>query len=374
MDNCVPGGEVLPPTGSGSPFSLAAGASCTVTVSFVPQESCGWLPFQPAPSFCPAPLTAGVVVISPASADNDTKFAVPITGTGLSFVQTLTPELDFGAEAVGEASLPQLLSFTNNAATPVQILGTAPCLNPPGTVPFILPHDPLAEGSGVAGLQVVVNGAGFPVQISPFPPDYTTISYNCDLDPSSEQPNFQISSDTCSGTTLSPQGSCGLEITYAPQPATNLGGGLDFFLELNTVQCWPAGTSPSASNPCEIDSGRFPVELKANPPSPLRMFPAAGLTFGLVTVGNSSSAQTITLVNDPAANVPTVNFVGKAIVSGNYTESDDCPFSLTAGNSCTMTLIFKPKATGYDPGTITINYTPAPGNQPQTVYLHGIGQ
>jgi len=39
---------------------------------------------------------------------------VRITGTGLSFIQPSTAELDFGAEAFGEASLPQLLYFTND--------------------------------------------------------------------------------------------------------------------------------------------------------------------------------------------------------------------------------------------------------------------
>jgi hypothetical protein len=372
-DDCVTGGEILSPNENGSLFSLAAGGSCTITVSFVPQQSCSWLPFPPSspPSFCPSPLAAELIVNSPMSADSDNKFAVPITGSGLSFIQTSTPEIDFGAEAVGEASLPQLLTFTNSSANPVQILGSSPCLNPPGTIPFTLPHDPLTYGSPVAGLQVVVNGSAFPSQISPLAPNYTTISYNCDLDPSSKQPNFQISSDTCTGTALSSQATCSLQITYVPQPATNLGGGLDFFLELNTVQCWPPATPPAD---CEIDSGRFPVEIKANPPSPLRMLPSAGLDFGNLSVGKSSVAQTIMLLNDPVANAPTVNFIGKIQVSGNYTETDDCPFSLAPGGSCTLTVTFRPTAVGYDPGTLTINYTPAPANQAQTVYLHGTGQ
>jgi hypothetical protein len=371
-DNCVSGGEILLPNVNGSVFSLAAGQSCTVTVSFVPQESCGWLPFSPsAPSFCPTPLSAEIVINSPASADGDNRFAVPISGTALSFIRTATPEIDFGAEAVGEASLPQLLSFTNNGPNPVQILGSAPCSSPPGAIPFTLPYNPLTFGSGVAGLQVAVNGSGFPNSITPNIPFSASVTYNCDLDPSSNQPNFKISSDTCTGTALPSQASCSLQITYVPQPTTNLGNGLDFFLELNTVQCWPPDAPPAD---CEIDAGRFPVELRANPPSPLRMLPSAGLNFGNVSVGKSGIAQTITLLNDPVADAPTVDFVGKVQVSGNYTETDDCPFSLAPGSSCTLTVTFKPKAAGYNPGTLTINYTPAPANQAQTVYLHGTGQ
>ncbi len=140
-----------------------------------------------------------------------------------------------------------------------------------------------------------------------------TITYNCDSDPGTSQPNFQISSDTCTGATLAPQEGCSLQITYVPQANTVIpSGGLDFFLELNTLQCWPAGTTPSESNPCEIDSGRFPVELKANGPSTLRMSPSAGLDFGYQKKGTTSAPLTITLLNDPdLATTQTVNFVGE---------------------------------------------------------------
>src|SRR5208283_4944035 len=77
----------------GSSFSLSAGASCTIAVSFAPQEGCPWIPFpyggNPAgltgiaPEYCPFPLAAILTVTGTASADGDTSFAVPITGTGL---------------------------------------------------------------------------------------------------------------------------------------------------------------------------------------------------------------------------------------------------------------------------------------------------
>ena len=123
-----------------------------------------------------------------------------------------------------------------------------------------------------------------------------TIQYNCDSDSGTSLPNFQISSDTCTGATLAPQEGCSLQITYVPQPNTVIpSGGLDYFLELNTLQCWPAGTTPSESNPCEIDSGRFPVELKANGPSTLRMSPSAGLDFGPSEERDNERPLTVTL-------------------------------------------------------------------------------
>jgi hypothetical protein len=355
---------------AGSPFSLLPGQSCTVTVSFAPQESCPWLPNQPgtAPAQCPLGLSASLTVSNVPSVDNDGKFLVPITGTGLSFVQASVPELDYGAEAFGEVSLPQLLNLTNYGTTPVQILPRGTCVNTFFGQRLTLPH-PLTGSSPVAGLQVVSNVL----------PDTnsSTIQYGCDSDPITKLPNFQISSDTCSGTLLQPQAACSLEIGYVPQSAPTASGGLDYFLELNTVQCSdPVNDPPSQSNPCELDGGRFPVELKANLGSPLRMSPGAGLDFGNVTVGKSSVAQTITLLNDPMANGPTVNFVGKFVVSGSFTETDDCPVSLTPGGSCALNVTFKPKNAGHNSGTIAINYTTSSntGLQTQPVSLRGSGQ
>jgi hypothetical protein len=283
---------------------------------------------------------------------------VPISGTGFSALVPLAPEIDFGAEALTEMSAPQLVSFINQSAGPVQILPAlnTPCVNP--AKGFLTLPRPPAPGL-VAGLQVVTG------EINPIP-NGADITYNCDSDLTSKQPNFQISADNCSGTLLLPQASCSFAVTFAPQPSTPLSPALDYFLQLNTLEC----TSTITSN-CEIDSGRFPVELTANLPSPLRMTPGAGLNFGIQTRGQVGIPLSITLFNDPKdPNAGTVNFTGN-LVKGDYTESDNCGSSLAPGSSCTMTVTFQPKIVGYDPGTITITYTVG---QTQTVYLQGTGQ
>ena len=268
QDTCAPS--------LGSSFSLGPGQSCSINVTFTPQESCPWLPFGNPPSVsgappadCPFPLAAILTVNSPVSADNNTAFAVPITGLGASTIEPSTPEIDFGAEALSESSLPHSLSFTNLSGNPVQILDFAPCLNP-SKGHLTLPH-PLQETSLVGGLQVVSNGLASIGNIGVAASD-STITYNCDNDSGTLQPNFQMSSETCMGLLLAPQQTCSLQVTYVPQPNTNLSAGLDYFLELNTLQC---SSADGVTSNCEIDSGRFPVELKANPPSPLRMSPSA---------------------------------------------------------------------------------------------------
>lgn len=347
----------------GSTFSLGPGQSCTLTVSFAPQEGCSWLPIGggTAPARCPLPLVATLTVNSPVSADNNLSFRVPVTGTGLSALSPSTAELDFGPAAVGEASLPQLLSFTNHSAHSVQILPSAPCVNATLDQFHKLPY-PLILGSPVSGLQTVSDLRQ--------DTNNSTIDYSCDSDPTPPHlPNFQISADTCSGMLIAPEGTCSLQIAFVPQPLYTQLNGFDYFLELNSVRC---ASADNLTSNCEIDGGRFPVELRANPPSPLRISPAAGLDFGGQTVGKGSAKQTITLFNDPNdPNSATINFAGKLSVKGDYSETDDCPFSLSPGSGCTVTIGFKPKILGFDPGTITIAYDNA---LVQTIYLRGTGQ
>ena len=374
QDNCS--------TTPGKAFNLAPQQSCTITIGFAPQESCPWMPSTASggepPSACPFPLSATLTVNSPTSADTNTTFALPLSGFGFSAVVPSTPELDFGAEAVGESSQSQVLSFTNQGANSVQILPalSGPCTNPAsgtGVLPLTLPR-PLSPGE-VGGLQVVQGGSGggggVPlVALNNRSP--VSITYDCDSDLKSELPNFQISQDDCSGTLLTPQSSCSVAITFVPQPDTSLVSGLDYFLELNTLEC----TSTVTAN-CEIDSGRFPVELKANSTSPLRMTPAAGLAFGEVPAGTTSSPLTVTVYNDPKdPNAGTVIFNGSVLVGSAFAETNTCAGNLAPGGSCTFTVTFTPLKSGgvFTSGTITISYTLGQTTQTQIIYLRGTGE
>ncbi len=360
QDNCA--------SSPGKPFSLNPQQSCTVTIAFAPQQSCPWMPSTALegepPSACPYPLLASLVLKSPMSADSDTTFALPLSGTGFSAIVPATPELDFGAEAPGESSESQALSFTNQGANPVQILPalSSTCMNPiKGSLTLIRPLTP----GEISGLQVDSAITADAAQ--------ETIQYSCDSDLTSEKPNFQISADGCSGTLLTPQSSCSLQITFVPQPSTSLVSGLDYFVELNTLQC-----SSSVTSNCEIDSGRFPVELKANSASPLRMTPAAGLAFGTVPAGETGSPLTVTLFNDPKdPNAGTVNFTGSILQGSAFAETDNCAGSLAPGGSCTFTVTFTPLKGGYvyTSGAITIGLTVGQ-NPPMTqiIYLRGTGE
>jgi len=161
-----------------------------------------------------------------------------------------------------------------------------------------------------------------------------------------------------------------LAAMYAPQPGSSTGG-LDYFLQLNTLQCTTSTTAD-----CEIDSGRFPVELKSALASPLRVSPGASLDFGTWPNGQTTYPPlTITLSNDKKLATPLPITFDAMVTKGDYVEVNDCGISLAPGSACTMSITFTPKITGFDQGSIVITY--AAGQTiglSQVIYLHGFGQ
>lgn len=138
---------------------------------------------------------------------------------------------------------------------------------------------------------------------------------------------------------------------------------------------------------CEIDSGRFPVELKSpvallgsGVVNPLRLSPGAGLDFGTWPSGQTSYPPlTVTLSNDNKVPNPQPMSIQAITTKGDYTEIDNCGISLASGTTCTMTIAFAPKITGFDPGSVTVTFTvnPQTVNQQQVVQvisLRGFGQ
>lgn len=402
QDNCTQQGAI----------SLAAGASCTITVFFSPQQSCPWLPQAQqgasaiqglAPASCPITLTANLTVTVPSgSADADTEFSVPVSGTGLDAIVPSVPEIDFGWETVGEAGPPRSVTFTNQSQNPIAILPSMPCVYSTVSFPSGEPRPPIQNGQPLAsGITMVatqtaaITSFSILSQQTLVPPlvNAPTVDYFCDSDPplpvGSGLPNFQISNDTCSGQTLAPFGragnSCSLEITFVPQPATFVNNGAigrisgwDDFLQLNTMWCGDAN-NPSESN-CEVDSGRFPVEIKTNPPSSLRMTPSAGMDFGTVLKGTASNPITITIFNDPIdPNAGTVTFTSKLVTGSDYLETDTCLGTLSSNQSCSVTVTFTPTKSGLDPGNIKFTYSTSTSTANlsglvQTIYLRGTGQ
>jgi ASPM-SPD-2-Hydin domain-containing protein/centrosomal CEP192-like protein/NHL repeat-containing protein len=103
-------------------------------------------------------------------------------------------------------------------------------------------------------------------------------------------------------------------------------------------------------------------------PSAVSVSPAT-LTFALQDVGTSSNSQPVTLTNFGGS---TLNFSGIAASAG-FAETSDCPNSLVAGASCTVSVSFAPTAAGPATGSLTLNDDSGNLGASQTVTLVGTG-
>jgi Abnormal spindle-like microcephaly-assoc'd, ASPM-SPD-2-Hydin/NHL repeat len=76
---------------------------------------------------------------------------------------------------------------------------------------------------------------------------------------------------------------------------------------------------------------------------------AGNLTFGLTSVGSTSSPQSVLVSAYGPVTIANIS------TSANFSEADDCPASLTNGTTCTMYVYFVPTASGSLTGTVNIN-------------------
>ncbi|MFD0577866.1 ThuA domain-containing protein [Dactylosporangium darangshiense] len=91
------------------------------------------------------------------------------------------------------------------------------------------------------------------------------------------------------------------------------------------------------------------------------------LDFGAQNVNTTSAARTVTVRNTATAAVT----VTGVTVTGDYAQTNTCGSSLAAGASCTLSVTFRPTATGVRGGSLAVASS-APGS-PLTVALTGTG-
>jgi hypothetical protein len=96
------------------------------------------------------------------------------------------------------------------------------------------------------------------------------------------------------------------------------------------------------------------------------------LNFGTVSVGRSSSPETITFTNTDtvALRIGGVSVTGTD--PGDFSESNTCGTSVAPNGTCSINVTFTPTATGTRSASISIQ--DAGGGSPQTVALTGTGQ
>jgi hypothetical protein len=141
--------------------------------------------------------------------------------------------------------------------------------------------------------------------------------------------------NTC-GASVAPGGAtCAIRVTFTPTATGDRTGNVTI-------------TDDAAGSPHVI-----PLTGKGVPPAPAVTLSTTSVDFGDQTYGTTSTPQTITLTNSGTAAL-TITAIA---ATGDFAQTHTCPVSpatLAVAASCTITLTFKPTASGARTGALTI--------------------
>jgi hypothetical protein len=296
--------------------SIAAGGSCTVSVTFAPTSG--------------GSLTGALSVATSAPGS---PLTVALSGTGV----TATTNLALGQPATASSSYETYVASN------------------------------VTDGN-TSTYWESTDGAGYPQTITVDLSSVQSIgSLTLDLPPSSA---WATRTETLSvlgssnGSTFSQLvGSAGY--TFNPSTGNTVTISLPSGTSARYVQLsFTGNTGWSAAQLSEFEV--FPGGGSTGPAgSPLTASPSS-LSFGSTAVGGTSTS-TVT-VSNPGSAAASMSSVG---VTGPFSETNNCGTSLAAGASCTVSVTFAPTAAGSASGTLSVNSS-APGS-PLTVALSGTG-
>jgi trimeric autotransporter adhesin len=153
------------------------------------------------------------------------------------------------------------------------------------------------------------------------------------------------------GASLAAGTSCSISVTFKPAAT---------------------GTSTAAINLSDDASGSpQTVALSGRIATTVANVSPASLSLGSVPLSTASAVQAITLSNTGSGSLSISSVAVSGADAANFTETNNCGANIAAGDKCTISVTFKPAATGTRTASVEVADT-AP-NSPQTVTLSGTG-
>ena len=381
-----------------SPNTLAANASCAISVTFSPSAT--------------GARSASIGVTDNAS---DSPQSLPLSGTGVVAAPTVTlspTSLSFGNQNVGTTSAAQTITLTNTgtAALTISSVGltgtnaadfgeTTTCPLSPSTLgagancAIRVTFSPSASGARSASVSISDNAAGSPQSVA-LSGTGVVSAPAVSLNPTSLGFGNQNvgTTSTAQSITLTNSGTAALSISGIVVNGTNAAD----YAQSNTCPLSPATLAATAS--CAISVTFTPsangaraatLSISDNASGSPQSVPLTGtgvtsapsvtlnptsLSFGNQNVGTTSAAQTVTLTNTGAAPLTINSIALGGTNAADFAESANCPLNpstLASGGSCTISVTFSPSVTGSRSATISISDNA--GGSPQNVTLSGTG-
>jgi hypothetical protein len=358
------------------PASMAPAAKCTISLTYTP-------------------TVLGAETASLAVNDNaaNSPQTVALSGSGEAPVVLSPTSLSFGSVGENSPSASKSITLTNHQAVALTITSitlsnpdyteTNTCngsVTAKGTcaisvtlTPSILgaddatlsvndtasntPQTATLTGTGIVPAKLSATSLGFGnvPQSTPSASKDITLTNNEDVpltisSIATGNPDF-TERDTCDGS-IPAKGNCVMTVTFAPS--------------IVGAETGTLAVADAASNSPQTASlsGTGIVQTKVSP---------ASLAFATRTVGTTSAAKNVTLTNNltTALTIGIITFTGTN--PGDFASpTNTCDSSLAAKSACTISVTFKPGATGAR--TATMNVNDSANNSPQPVALTGTGK
>ena len=135
----------------------------------------------------------------------------------------------------------------------------------------------------------------------------------------------------------------------------------------------PAASGSSSASVTITDNSGSGTQLVAlagtvSNAAPSAQLSATSLTFS-ANAGATSAAQAVTLTNNGSAALTITGIAVGGTNSANFSQSNTCGSSVAAGANCTISVTFKPTASGASSASVTVSDNA--GGSPQSVALTG---
>jgi YVTN family beta-propeller protein len=316
VSSIVASGDFAQTNNCGS--SLAAGGNCIISVTFTPTmygNRTGW------------------IMITDNASNSLQSFS--LTGTGTTPVAGVSlSSLTFSNQVVGTTSASQPVTLSNMGTAALTIASIATSAN-------------FGETNNCAGSVAASGSCTINVTFSP------------------------TASGRLTGTLTITDNNNG--VAGSTQTVTLSGTGVELFVH------WPGPIvlpprPPSHPVPLQPTGGlpptppvTEPISVPAPMPAPAAGLARSSLTFSAQNVGTRSNAQTVTLTNTGKGSLT----ISSIAASGDFSQTNTCRTTLSAGADCAISVTFRPVAAGTRTGTLSISDN-ATGN-PQTIALNGTG-
>ncbi len=373
--------------------TVAAGGSCTINVSFIPTAS-----------------GARSASLSLASNDPASPLTLAVSGNGIAPIAGINPTsflVNNGANVLlNVGSFPMTFTLSNTGNAPLVINSIAVGGADPGDFPITANTcvSPLAAaancsitvtftakaiGARSASLNII-NAS--PANSIAVPMNATVVAPIAAVSPASLTfvPLLLNATSAGQAVTLSNTGNASLNISGIALAGANPG---DYAITSNTcvsplvagancaitVTFTPIATGlRSATLEVTDDSGNVAATKQTVPLSGTGISPDAvlappqpgPLVFPILMLNTVSPPQTVTLANTGTAELT----IAGIAITGDFSQTNNCPSIVAAGGSCTINVSFTPTATGARTGklTITDNTNGVPGSF-QYLDLNGTG-